>query len=300
MIKLAAFPKCFIDDIHEGRMSLLDWIEMASHLQIDGIEMYDKFLPNFKHIYLKRIKKEAQNRNLEIPMMCYSPDFTNPDRAKRIKEIGKQKDMIKVIVELGGKYCRVLSGQKWPNVKIRDGISWVVEAIEKCLDTAKEFGVVLVMENHYKDSFWEFPEFAQKSEVFLEIIDQIDSPFFGVQYDPSNAIIAGEDPLELLNRTKYRILTMHASDRFLLQGTTLEELKQTDGTIGYSPKLSHGVIGKGLNDYDAIFQTLAEVNFSGWISIEDGMNGIEEIEQSAIFLKNRMSHFGLYNNKKSK
>ncbi len=273
---------------------------MASHLPIDGIEMYARFLSNFRYPYLRKVRREAQNRNLEIPMMCYSPDFVNPDINRRKKEISKQKEVIKVTAELGGRYCRVLSGQRRPNVPIKEGVSWVVEAIEMCLDTAKEFGVALVMENHYKDPFWEFPEFAQKSEVFLAIINQIDSPFFGVQYDPSNALVAGEDPLELLDQIKYRILTMHASDRFLLPGATFKELKKTDGTIGYSPKLSHGVIGKGLNNYDAVFSTLAEINFNGWISIEDGMNGIEEIRQSAIFLREKMFNFGLNNDKGQK
>jgi sugar phosphate isomerase/epimerase len=34
---------------------------------------------------------------------------------------------------------------------------------------------------------------------------------------------------------------------------------------------------RGLNDYDAIFDILAKHNYSGWISIEDGMNGMEEM-----------------------
>ena len=47
------------------------------------------------------------------------------------------------------------------------------------------------MENHYKDGTWQYPEFAQPEDIFLEIIEQIDSPNFGVQYDPSNALVGG-------------------------------------------------------------------------------------------------------------
>ena len=71
------------------------------------------------------------------------------------------------------------------------------------------------MENHYKDNYWQYPEFAQKMDVFVEIVEQIDSPWFGVNYDPSNTILAGEDPLVLLERVKHRVVTMHASDRYL-------------------------------------------------------------------------------------
>ena len=293
MAKLAAFPKCYIEDIVKGRMTLYEWIEMASSLPVDGIELYDKFLRSYDSGYLSELRKEVNRRNLETPMMCYSPDFTDSDKAGREREIVEQQEIIRVTAELGGKYCRILSGQKRPGVSLEEGIKWVVEAIQRSLETAKNNNIVLVMENHYKDGSWKYPEFAQKSEIFLAIINQIDSPFFGVQYDPSNATMAGEDPLEVLAAVKHRVKTMHASDRYLIAGSTLDELRQSDGTIGYSSKLCHGVIGQGLNNYNEIFRVLKEINFDGWISIEDGMSGIGEIEESAFFLRQKMSEFGL-------
>jgi len=145
---------------------------------------------------------------------------------------------------------------------------------------------VLALENHYKDGFWKYPEFAQKQDLFLRVLAAIpDRVHFGVQYDPSNAIVAGDDPIALLRAVADRVVTMHASDRYLAEGTTLEELRQSDGTLGYSPNLRHGVTGKGLNDYDAIFSILAGRDYTGWVSIEDGMNGMEEMRESIAFLK---------------
>lgn len=112
---------------------------------------------------------------------------------------------------------------------------------------------------------------------------------FGVQYDPSNAIVAGDDPIALLEAVADRVVSMHASDRYLAEGTTLEELKQADGTIGYSPNLKHGVTGEGLNDYDAIFGILAAHGYHGWISIEDGMNGMDEMARSLAFLRAKVA-----------
>jgi sugar phosphate isomerase/epimerase len=52
------------------------------------------------------------------------------------------------------------------------------------------------------------------------------------------------------------------------------------------------VIGQGLNDYDAIFSTLRGVGFDGWISIEDGENGMDELRASVRFLRAKMAeHF---------
>ena len=47
---------------------------------------------------------------------------------------------------------------------------------------------------------------------------------------------------------------MHASDRYLAEGT-LEDLQREENVEGYAARFSHGEIGKGLNDYDAIFTT---------------------------------------------
>ena len=115
--------------------------------------------------------------------------------------------------------------------------------------------MTLILENHYKDGYWNYPEFAQDSETFLEVLDRLgDMPHFGVNYDPSNALIAGEDPIALLEAVKHRVVTMHASDR-MLEGGTLADLHRLEAEpgAGYADILKHGVIGEGLNDYDRIF-----------------------------------------------
>jgi sugar phosphate isomerase/epimerase len=111
-----------------------------------------------------------------------------------------------------------------------------------------------------------------------------------VNYDPSNAIIAGDDPLVVLGTVRHRVITMHASDRYLISGT-LADLHQQDGSLGYARNLKHGVIGKGLNDYDAIFSTLKAEGFDGWISIEDGENGMDELKESVAFLRQKMTQY---------
>ena len=89
------------------------------------------------------------------------------------------------------------------------------------LPVAREHGIVLGLENHYKDGFWTYPEFAQKKDVFLELLNAIpDREYFGVQYDPSNATVAGDDPIDLLQAFADRVVSMHASDRYLVEGAS--------------------------------------------------------------------------------
>ncbi len=295
MPRLSAFPKCYLDAIAGDRtMTVFEWIGMARGLDADGLEMYEGFFTSMETGYLESVGEAIHAAGFAMPMLCCSPDFTNPDADARRRAVEHEIAMIRATRLLGGRgaVCRVLSGQRYPEVSRAQGLDWVTECIEQCLPAARECGVVLGIENHYKDGFWRYPEFAQKMEVFLELLDRIpEREHFGVQYDPSNAIVAGDDPVELLRRVADRVVSMHASDRYLAEGTTLEELRQSDGTLGYSATLRHGVTGRGLNDYDAIFTILAEQRYRGWISIEDGMNGMEEMAESLAFLRRMCARY---------
>ena len=293
MVQLAAFPKCFLDDIivHKS-MTLFDWIEKAGQLGVDGLEMHNLFFEGADEKYLEDVKEKCASFGLTIPMMCFSPDFTQPDLKKRLEELEKQKKAIDLTVKLGGKFCRTLSGQNRPGLDREKAIRWCVEMIREAVAYAESRGIIINIENHYKDGYWEYPEFALNTDIFLEIIGQIDSPFFGVNFDPSNTIVAGEDPLELLEKIKSRVVSMHASDRYL-KGGNLTDLRklELDPVYGYAKTIQHGVVGKGLNDYDAIFRILKSAGFNGWISIEDGMNGMEELNLSAEFLKGKIKQY---------
>ena len=155
-------------------------------------------------------------------MVCCFPDFTHPDPAFRAREIAKQIRWIDMTHALGGSYCRVLSGQRRPELSIDEGVTLAAESIQACLPHAQNRGITLILENHSKDGFWEYPEFAQKMDVFCQFVDRIDHPNFGV-------------------------------------------------------------------NYDAIFKELKSKGFHGWISIEDGVNGIDELVRSVAFLKRKIA-----------
>ena len=292
MPQLAAFPKAYMNALcKDGTMKVSEWIDIACRLDIDGLEWYAGFLEMENADNWKIFRRQVEDNGKVIPMMCCSPDFTHPDKSFRHIEIAKQKHWIDMTYALGGKFCRVLSGQKRPELSIDLGIQLAADCIHECLPYAQERDITLIIENHYKDDFWTYPEFAQKMDVFCALVDKINHPFFGVNYDPSNTYLAGEDPLELLKRVLHRVVTMHASDRYLKEGT-LEDLRNEEGgAVGYAKRLSHGEIGKGLNDYDAIFTLLKKQNFNGWISIEDGVDGIEQLERSVLFLRKKMKEY---------
>ncbi len=291
--RISVFPKCYFDELVEGRMSYEQWIRDAASLGGDGVEHYDGFFRSYAREDVEPILQVMRETNQISSMLCFSPDFTHPDPDVRRQEVERQKAAIDLTAQLGARHCRTLSGQNFPGLTRAQGIERTVECILRSLEHAERRAVVLCMENHYKDGRWKYPEFAQPEDIFLEIIGRIESPYFGVQYDPSNATVGGYDPIRFLEKVKHRVVTMHASDRYLAPGATLEDLKSADGAAGYAAALCHGETGKGMNDYDTIFRILADAGFSGWISVEDGMDGLDELRRSVAFLRAKSArHFG--------
>jgi sugar phosphate isomerase/epimerase len=289
---ISVFPKCYFDDLVSGRMDYVGWIRDAATLGGDGVEHYDEFFRSFDAKDVDPVLAAMEETGQRSSMLCFSPNFTHHDPAERARQVERQKAAIDLTVRLGTRYCRTLTGQRYPDVSRAEGVARSVECILRSLEHAVARDVVLCLENHYKVGDWLYPEFAQQEDVFLEVLSHIpESPHFGVQYDPSNAVVGGFDPIGFLEKIKHRVVTMHASDRYLVPGTTMAEITSADGTVGYPDKLRHGETGKGTNDYDAIFHILAGVGFDGWISVEDGMDGLDELRRSVDFLKRKRGQY---------
>ena len=292
MPKLAVFPKAFMHALcKDGSMRISEWITLSASLAVDGLEWYAGFIEMQDRKAWPAFRKQVEALGRSIPMLCCSPDFTHPDPAFRAKEMAKQKEWIDMTAALGGSFCRVLSGQRRPGLTDEEGVALAAGCIEACLPYAQDRGVTLVLENHYKDDFWEYPEFAQQKEVFCSLVNRIHHPGFGVNYDPSNAFLAGDNPLDLLYAISGRVVTMHASDRYLSSGTLEDLRREESGAAGYAKRLSHGEIGQGLNDYDAIFSELKRVSFNGWVSIEDGVEGMDQLERSVAFVRKKLAQY---------
>jgi sugar phosphate isomerase/epimerase len=289
--RISVFPKCYFEPLCRGEMDHVQWIRSAATLGAEGIEHYDGFFRSYDSADVIPVVEAMAETHQVSSMLCFSPDFTADDPGERARQIERQRRAIDLALALGTPYCRTLSGQNRPGLTRAEGIARTVDGLLRSIEYAAGRGVVLCLENHYKDGNWRYPEFAQPEDIFLEILHRIDSPHLGVQYDPSNALLAGSDPIGFLRRVLPRLVTMHASDRYLAAGATLEELRAADGTIGYSDKLRHGETGKGLIDYDRIFAILAAVKFDGWISVEDGMNGLDELRRSVAFLARKRGEY---------
>ena len=177
MPKIAAFPKAWLDNLCvRGDMTVAQWVDMAAPIGADGLEFYAGFLELSDATRWPEFRKRVEDRGMSIPMLCCSPDFTHPDPAFRAEQVAREKGWIDMAAALGTGFCRVLSGQRRPEVTREEGIGYAVECIEACIPHAADHGVTLIIENHYKDNVWIYPEFAQQHLYDADVASGLDSP----------------------------------------------------------------------------------------------------------------------------
>lgn len=64
-MRLAAFPKCYMDELCVTRgMSLVEWIDMAASLGVDGLEMYPGFFTSLEVSYLSDVRAALRRHKL--------------------------------------------------------------------------------------------------------------------------------------------------------------------------------------------------------------------------------------------
>ena len=162
MPKLATFPKAELEALVDGSLRLSSYLDFAATLDVDGVELYPLIVDLENPASWSAVRAECESKGLEIPMLCCSPDFTHPDPAFRAQEIAKEQRWIEMSSLLGARFCRVLSGQRRPELSRAEGIELAAASIQACLPFAADHGVTLIIENHYKDGYWQYAEFAQK------------------------------------------------------------------------------------------------------------------------------------------
>jgi sugar phosphate isomerase/epimerase len=252
-LPISWMPVRLLQELREGSIAPETWMRTARDYGLQGVELHHTILESHDSTYLHSLRKFAEDLNLKISLITCSPDFAHPSKAVRQAHVVETKRYLVSAQKLGATGVRVTTGVRHPFVAESDGISWVTECLKEIADLAEQHGVIAALENHYMDrlSEWNWPDFAQRSSVFFAIFDQLQDTPLRINFDCSNALMIGEDPLQVLDHVKDKVSTIHASDRFM-------------------GSYQHSVVGEGAVPYQSIFGTLKTIGFEGWISIEDG------------------------------
>ena len=242
-MKLSCIPICFLGDIRSGKMSAYEWYEMAARLGLDGIEMYDAYLPQQDEPTWRTVAERVRSLGLEVSMFTGYGDVTNPDPAGWQAGLDQIKQGVDAALAFGTSIVRVVAGACYDSITREDHIANAARGLSAALDYAVPRGISLAFEDH--------PSFGTRIEDFVAIIDRVDRPELKVNLDTSNPMVSGQSAVDLVGLVKDRVVHVHVSDR--------------------SAELGHTVTGEGVVDFPTIFRVLKrEAGFDGWLSSEAG------------------------------
>lgn len=251
-MRLSCVPATHFMDIVEGRMSIEAWIILAASLGLDGLDFGQAWFRDRSRATIARLRKRVEDAGLQACLLRCASDFTHPDTRQRAATVDEMREMIDLAHALGAPMIRVTAGQAHPGVGRAEGIAWVCESLRALLPHAEAAGMILAYENHTKASVWQYRDFSEQSDVFLEIVRATEGTGLRVNFDTGNPLVHDEDPLPLLQKVAHRVACLDAND------------SRTRGRFDFC------VVGQGLVPFPEIFRFLKRtVGYDGWISVEE-------------------------------
>jgi sugar phosphate isomerase/epimerase len=205
---------------HAAELSAI--LGMSEHLRIDlGPE----------HVH--EVKLLASKYGLALTAVEAATN--DPERLRRILQVSADVGVRVVNIGPGGK-----SGDA-------ESLERSIDFVASMSDEAAKLGVTLAVKAHVGAAIY-------NTETTLQAIRQIDSPGFGVDFDPSHIFRAGEDPEAAVRALAGRLAHVHIRD-----------CVSREQRVGPPPDQ---VPGRGNVDLVALFRALDAIGFDGPVNLE--------------------------------
>ena len=244
--------------------------------------------------YAAYVKNYVESKGMHISSLAYYPNTMDPDLEKRAAAITHLEALIKASGKLGVDMVTTFIG--------RDQFKTVEENIElfkviwpPIIKLAEECGVKVAIENcpmlFGPDQWPGGQNLMCTPAIFRKLFSIIDSPNFGLNFDPSHYVWQGLDYVQTVHEFKDRLFHIHFKDIKLYP----EKLKEV-GVLAYPLEyMSPKIPGLGDVDWGAYVSALNDIRYNGdaVIEVEDkafeGSN--EDILNSIRLAKRYLNNF---------
>ncbi len=175
----------------EGALDLAGFIDYCASLGLEGTELTQYYFPdNVTDEYLFGLKRQAHLVGVDISGGAIGNKFTMGPGAELDEQMAYTEKWIRHYAALGAPVIRVFAGTPPEGVSEEEAIDRAVPALKRACDFAGRHGVMLAIENH---------DFTAKVDRLLRIVEAVDSPWFGVNFDSGN-LRHSQDPYADMER----------------------------------------------------------------------------------------------------
>jgi sugar phosphate isomerase/epimerase len=167
-------------DLKQGTMTLEDFIRKAVELRLDGVDMTVYYFESTDPEYLHNLRHFAFKHAVPFSGVACRASMVQADAAKRADSLQEIKKWVDVTGQLGASHLRIFAGELQPGATLQEGIDWTVETMKAACDYSGQKGITLGLEDH--------AGVTQSSDVCVEIMQRVNSPYAGINLDITNFI----------------------------------------------------------------------------------------------------------------
>jgi sugar phosphate isomerase/epimerase len=209
----------------------------------------------------------CQDQGVSISALGYYPNMLDPDAAVSRAGVAHFKKVIAAAPKLGVGLVTGFVGRDWTKT-VDENWPRFLKIWKPLIQYAEDHGVKIGIENcpmsFTRDEWPAGKNLMTTPAIWRRAFNDIDSPNFGLNYDPSHFILQDMDPLSPLAEFKSRLFHVHAKD-VKINRAALNEVGRFDFPLKWhQPRIP----GYGDLNWAAFMGELMRIGYDGPLCIE--------------------------------
>ena len=209
-----------------------------------------------------RVRDAVEKHGLKISAFSAHSQLSKPEIA-----VEYLKQAARFAKEAGAPIINTHEGHKQTWTTAEEDFVLIKYSIKEAVKVCERRGIKIGLETHQT--------YSLSIEGYDRILNLVDSPYVGANFDTGNAYLGGFDPVEWLERVKSRVIHMHAKDISFEQSES-ERGKVMGTAVGCA-------CGDGVVDWEKIIAVLKSVPQDVVMSVECGT--MEQAARSIEYLR---------------
>jgi sugar phosphate isomerase/epimerase len=229
------------------QLTLEGFIKRARELKVDGVSLESCFIPRFDAAYLSEIKGMLDEAKLDRVFAWGHPDGLEGGRnTKAYDEMVKSVEYAEAI---GATVMRVVGSSLMFRFEPHGPqIEKLSRMFSDAVKVTEKKGIKLADENHIDFN----------PDEMLQIIRNVNSPSFGINFDTGNFMRVQADPIKGMEKLARHTFATHVKDLKVQRGVSVDEWFFFSTTP----------VGDGLVDNQKLAQLLKDAGYQGFLAVE--------------------------------
>lgn len=243
----------FFGEVYEGQekpekdMTMEDFLTRAHELGVGGVSLESCFFPSYDAGWLADLKGQLDDYGFERVYAWGHPDGL--ERGKNFEAFDEMMDSFERARAIGADTMRVVgSSLMFRHEPHGPQIEALIKMFKKAKPKAEDFQIKMAVENHI--------DFT--ADEILQIIEEVDSDYFGINFDTGNFLRLLDDPIAGMEKLAPYTFATHVKD--LMPD---KNARPTDWFF-----FSGVPVGMGLIDNERLAQLLHKAGYKGFLAVE--------------------------------